>query len=243
MKLNNNKILITGGASGIGLALTERFIKENNTVIVCGRREDVLKAAADKFPSVITRVCDLSLETDRTELYNWVANNHSDLNVLVNNAGIQNWMNITDADFFERAKQEITTNIEAPIHLTALFSNLASLDTIINVTSGLAFVPFTKVPVYSATKAFFHSFTLSARYLLKSKGIEVVDIIPPALNTDLGGKGLHDHAPPVDDFIEAVFEQLKDNKTEITFGFGEIAANASAEELRANFNRLNPQQD
>lgn len=242
MKLSNNKILITGGASGIGLALTERFIKENNTVIVCGRREDVLKAAVSKFPSVITKVCDLSVEDDRIALYKWIEDEHSDLDVLVNNAGIQNWMNITDDDFFNRAKQEIATNIEAPVHLMALFANLKLLNTIINVTSGLAFVPFTKVPVYSATKAFFHSFTLSARYLLKSKGIEVIDVIPPALNTDLGGKGLHDFAPPVNDFIEAVFEQLKEGKTEITFGFGDAAANASADELRTHFNRLNPEQ-
>src|SRR6478735_3821619 len=85
MKLTNNKILITGGASGIGLGLTERFIKENNTVIICGRRAEVLNEVADKFPSVITKVCDLSLEAERTELYHWVSKNHSDLNVLVNN--------------------------------------------------------------------------------------------------------------------------------------------------------------
>src|SRR5258707_902804 len=102
MKLTNNKILITGGASGIGLGLTERFIKENNAVIICGRREDVLKEVADKFPSVITKVFDLSAEADRIDLYNWVSENHSDLNVLVNNAGIQNWMNITDSDFYKK---------------------------------------------------------------------------------------------------------------------------------------------
>ena len=102
MKLANNKILITGGASGIGLGLTERFIKENNTVIICGRREDVLKEVADKFPSVITKVCDLSVEADRIELYNWISENHGDLNVLVNNAGIQNWMKITDSDFYKK---------------------------------------------------------------------------------------------------------------------------------------------
>jgi uncharacterized oxidoreductase len=242
MELSNNKILITGGASGIGLALTERFIKENNTLIICGRRESVLKEVADKFPSVITKACDLSVEAERVELFKWVSDNHSDLNVLVNNAGIQQWMSITDQDFFQRAKNEIVTNIEAPIHLMSLFINLKSLNTIINVTSGLAFVPFTKVPVYSATKAFFHSFTLSARYLLKPRGIEVIDIIPPALNTDLGGKGLHDFAPPVTDFIEAVFEQLKDGKTEITFGFGETAANGGPEVLRAAFDRMNPEQ-
>jgi uncharacterized oxidoreductase len=157
MELSNNKILITGGASGIGLGLTERFIRENNTVIICGRRTSVLKEVSDKFPSVITRVCDLSVEAERTELFNWVSKEHNDLNVLVNNAGIQQWMTITDDDFFQRAKDEITTNIEAPIHLTSLFIKLKSLSTIINVTSGLAFVPLTKVPVYSATKAFFHS--------------------------------------------------------------------------------------
>src|ERR1700733_14096685 len=106
MKLNNNKILITGGATGIGLGLTERFVKENNTVIICGRRESVLKEVTDKFPSVITRVCDLSMPNEREELYKWISEKHSDLNVLVNNAGIQQWMAITDSNFFQRAKEE-----------------------------------------------------------------------------------------------------------------------------------------
>ena len=82
MNLSNNKILITGGASGIGLGLTERFIQEGNTVIICGRRESVLKEVSDKFPSVITKVCDLSTESERIELYNWIAENHADLTVL-----------------------------------------------------------------------------------------------------------------------------------------------------------------
>lgn len=240
MELSNNKMLITGGASGIGLGLTERFIQENNTVIVCGRREDVLKEVSEKFPSVITKVCDLTSETERTTLFKWVSEEHSDLNVLVNNAGIQNWMHVADMDFFQRTKNEISTNIEAPLHLTSLFLNLSSLKTVMNVTSGLAFVPFTKVPVYSATKAFFHSFTLSLRYLLRERGIEVVEIIPPALNTDLGGKGLHDTAQPVSDFIKAIFEQLKEGKTELTFGFSDMMANASQEDLKHAFSRLNP---
>jgi len=240
MKLANNKILITGGASGIGLGLAERFIQENNTVIVCGRRESALKEISDRFPTVITKVCDLSVEEERVEFSKWIFKNHSDLNVLVNNAGIQQWMSISDPDFFQRAKAEITINIEAPLHLTSLLLSLNSLHMVMNVTSGLAFSPLAKVAVYSATKAFFHSFTLSARQLLKSRNISVIEIIPPALNTDLGGKGLHDAAPPVSVFIESVFQQLKEGKTELTFGFSEAMAKASAEDLRISFERMNP---
>ena len=239
MNISNNKILITGGASGIGLGLTERFIQENNTVIICGRREALLQEVAGRFPSVITRVCDLSLANDRQALYQWVADEHPDLTVLVNNAGIQNWMSISDDDFFERANAEITTNIEAPLHLISLFIRLPALTTIINVTSGLAFSPFAKVPVYSATKAFFRSFTLSLRALLKSDGIEVIEMIPPALNTDLGRPGLHDHAPPVSQFIDAVFTQMAEGKTELTFGSSETRMKATPDELRASFEQMN----
>ncbi len=240
MKLSNNKILITGGATGIGLGLTERFLKENNTVIICGRRADVLKEVADKHPGVITKVCDLEVEADRVELYNWIAKNHSDLNVLVNNAGIQNWMEVEDDDFYKKANTEISINVLAPIHLANLFTQLKSLTTIINVTSGLAFVPLAKVPVYCATKAFMRSFTLSLRYTLKSKNIEVIEMIPPALNTDLGAKGLHDAHPPVSEFVASVFEQMKQGKTELTFGTSEGRANANNETISEYFNRLNP---
>jgi uncharacterized oxidoreductase len=239
MKLANNKILVTGGATGIGLGLAERFIRENNTVIICGRREGALKEAAEKLPAIVTRVCDLAVEQERIDLFNWVANNHGDLNVLVNNAGIQNWISITDPGFYQKAEDEIATNILAPLHLTTLFTGLQSLDTVINVTSGLAFVPFARVPVYSASKAFMRSFTLSLRHTLKSRNIEVIEMIPPALNTDLGGKGLHDTHPPVSEFIESVFQQMKAGKTELTFGTSEDRAVANGKTINEYFNRMN----
>ncbi|CAN5519962.1 SDR family oxidoreductase [soil metagenome] len=239
MKVQNNKILITGGASGIGFGMAERFVAENNTVIICGRRESVLKEAAKKLPGIITRQCDLTVESDREDLYNWIAAEHPDLTTLVNNAGIQNWMSVEDADFFTKAKQEITTNIEAPLHLTALFIQLKSLTGIINVTSGLAFVPAIKMPVYSATKAFFHSFTLSLRDLLAAKNIEVIEVVPPAINTDLGGKGIHDAFPPVSDFIDAIFTQLKDGSNQLTFGFTESIVNAGQEVFKPVYARIN----
>jgi uncharacterized oxidoreductase len=239
MNISNNKILVTGGATGIGLGLVERFVKENNTVIICGRNKLKLKEVSDKYPSVITRACDLSDENERLNLYKWISENHPDLNVLVNNAGIQQWMQISDDDFYQRAKQEIAINIEAPIHLSSMFVKLERLKTIINVTSGLSFCPLVKVPVYSATKAFFHSFTLSLRELLKSKNIEVIEMIPPALNTDLGGKGLHDNTPPVHEFVDSIFEQLKLGRTELAYGFSEAMRKANPEELQKAFNRMN----
>jgi uncharacterized oxidoreductase len=240
MKISNNKILITGGASGIGLGLTERFIQENNTVIICGRREEVLAAAKAKFPSVITKVCDLSDEKERMDLLNWVEQNHPDTNVLINNAGIQNWMRVDADSFYDKAHEEITTNVLAPIHLANLFAGLPSIKTIINVTSGLAFIPLAQAPVYCASKAFMRSFTMSLRRQLKEANIEVIEMIPPALNTDLGGKGLHDAYPPVSEFIASIFEQLKEGKLELTFGMSEGRLKVNNDTIAAGFNMMNP---
>jgi uncharacterized oxidoreductase len=240
MQLSNNKILITGGATGIGLGLTERFMRENNTVIICGRREEALKAVTDKYPSVIARHCDLASEQDRIDLYNWIAKDHSDLNVLVNNAGVQYWMDPADADFYSKARNEVEINVLAPVHLSNLFAKLPGLNTIMNVSSGLAFVPLAKVAVYSATKAFMRSFTLSLRHSLKGRNIEVVEIIPPALNTDLGAPGIHNNYPPVSDFIRSIFEQLAAGSNELTFGTSGSRATANNETITQYFNMLNP---
>ena len=239
MRLSNNKILITGGATGIGLGLTERFVHEQNTVLICGRRESALKAVKDKYPSVITMVCDLSKAVEREKLYTWIKEVHPDLNVLINNAGIQQDLSISDSNFYLNANDELAINIEAPIHLASLFGNLESLSTILNVTSGLAFVPIARVPVYCASKAFLHSFTLSLRHVLKPRNVEVIEIIPPAVNTNLGGQGKHDYAASVSDFINSVFDQLKDQKTEITFGFSEGMLKSGPEELQKAFVRMN----
>lgn len=239
MKITGKKILVTGGATGIGFAMAERFVQNGNTVIICGRREDALREAAGKIPSLVTKTCDLSVPAEREELFNWIREQHPGLQILVNNAGIQNWMTVTDEGFPEKAHAEITINTEAPLHLVHLFLRLPGLETIMNVTSGLSFVPLTKVPVYCATKAFLHSFTLSLRHVLKEKNINVVEIIPPALNTDLGGKGIHDFAPPVSGFIDSIFDQLEKGSQELTFGFTDVMLNAGREQLNGFFDRMN----
>ena len=240
MKLSNNTILITGGATGIGLGLSERFLKEGNKVIVCGRRDKALEAAKVKFPTIITRRVDLETESERTSLFAWIKENYPDCNVLINNAGIQQRSSPWDDDFYVKAKQEIAINVEAPIHLTALFLKLDKLSVVINVTSGLSFVPLVQLPIYCATKSFMHNFNTSLTKLLSQRKIEVIEIIPPGLNTELGGKGLHDNFPPVSEFIDAIFLQLMEGKTKLSFGMSEMVSKAGPEELEIAFNRMNP---
>lgn len=239
MKLTGNKILITGGASGIGYGLAERFIREGNSVIVCGRRKDVLDDAAAVLPGLITIQADISASEGREDLFRKIQMDHKDTNVLINNAGIQQWMSIYDDNFIPKAKDELAINVEAPLHLTHLFLEHEPLNVIMNVTSGLAFSPMAKVPVYCGTKAFLRSFTQSLRFSLKERNVEVIELIPPALNTDLGGKGLHDFAPPVSGFIDTVFEQLAAGKTEITYQFSEAMLNIGREEFENVFQRMN----
>ena len=242
MNLSNNEVLVTGGGSGIGLGLAETFLSAGSRVIICGRRKDALDAAGRKNPGLVTFPCDLSREDERIRLAEWVAREHPRVNVLVNNAGIQQRMNLSQKDFWQKARQEMAINWEAPVHLTALLLEglkKASSPVILNVTSGLAFVPLAGAPIYCSTKAAMHSFTRSLRPLLAGTGIQVIEIIPPAVNTDLGGVGLHSRDTPLAEFIDAVARQLKDGKTEITYGFSEKMAMASREELEQTFQRMN----
>lgn len=149
-------------------------------------------------------------------------------------------MNIADAAFYEKAKDEVSINVLAPIHLTTLFLNLPALDGVINVTSGLAFTPFSKVPAYCGTKAFMRLFALSLRHTLQPKNIEVIEMIPPALNTNLGSTGIHNDHPTVSDFVESVFQQMKEGKTELTFGSSEARAKANNETIASYLALLNP---
>ena len=239
MKLSNNKILITGGASGIGLGLTELFLANNNEVIICGRRQTKLDETKKKFPQLITFQCDLGKESERINLFNWIQSEHPDTEIIINNAGIQHWMDITDNHYYPKALEEITTNIIAPVHLITLFSKHPGIKTIINITSGLALSPLVKVPVYSATKAFLRSYTQSLREQLKQKSIEVIEILPPKLNTDLGGVGIHDDAPSVEGFIQAIYDQLKRGKTEIGYGLSQSLLDKNTASTKEHFRRLN----
>jgi uncharacterized oxidoreductase len=243
MNLSNNTVLVTGGASGIGLALAARFLQAGSTVIVCGRRADKLAEAQQQYPGLQTRVADVADAADRAALAAWVMAEFPQLNVLVNNAGIQNRGSLAElATDWEARRQEIAINLEAPIHLTALL--LPHLQqqpgaAVINVTSGLAFAPLAAMPIYCATKAALHSFTLSLRHQLAAQGVQVLEIIPPAVNTDLGGPGLHTFGEPLDAFADSVMARLAAGEEEVGYGSAEARRLASRAALDPYFQQMN----
>jgi len=221
VELTSNTVIITGGATGIGSALAESFLQESSEVIICGRREDKLREVKEKYPQLHIRVCDVSRESERMLLFNWVVKEFPRLNVLVNNAGIQRPLHLNQHEEWEQTRQEIAINLEAPIHFSRLFIphlQKQHQPVIINVTSALAFAPLATVPIYCATKAALHSFTLSLRQQLSKTPVKVIEIIPPAVDTDLGGVGLHKFGVRVDEFVNAVMKRLAGGDLEITYG-------------------------
>ncbi len=239
MKLDGNTILLTGGSSGIGLALAERFAKSNR-VIVTGRRADALEQVSKQVPGVTTIVSDAGRASDREQLAREVIERFPEMNVLINNAGIQQQMDLADAGVWPSAHEEIAINLEGPIHLASLFTKHLATKTgaaILNVSSGLAFVPLARVPVYSATKAALHSYTLSLRHQLAKKGIEVIEIVPPAVRSNLGGS--HDFGVPTGEYADSVMAQLAEGRTELTYDFSTKSSQASRAELDAIFARMN----
>jgi len=244
MDLGSHTVLVTGGATGIGYALASRFLRAGSRVIVCGRREDRLREAAANTPKLETRVSDLSDEGGRRVFAAALRRDFPALDVLVNNAGIQRRVRLADDEPWAATHQEIAINLEAPIHLTRLLiPHLLKQQqpAIINITSGLSFVPLANVPVYCATKAALHSFTLSLRHQLASTPIQVIEVIPPAVDTDLGGPGLHTFGVALDEFADAVMPRLAKGDLEIAYGFADQSSRASRPELDAIFTRMNSQ--
>jgi uncharacterized oxidoreductase len=242
MNLSGNTIMVTGGASGIGLALAKRFLERKNKVIVCGRREDKLSEARTTLPGLITHACDVGEARSREDLVRWTIDQFPDVNVLINNAGIQRRVALTETEDWDKTRSEIAINLDAPIHLTQLFyPHFAEKESaaILNVTSGLSFMPLANVPVYCATKAALHSFTLSLRWQLRDTHLKVIEIIPPAVDTDLQAPGLHTFGVNVDEFADHVFVELETGSIEIAYGSAQAASQASRETLDAIYQNMN----
>ena len=247
MNIKGNTVLITGGATGIGLALAEAFVQSGNKVIICGRRENRLAEAKRKLPTVYTRKCDVTSDSDRKALFDCVKTDFKDLNILVNNAGIQKTADFTTgAKELEKAGDEIATNLSAPIRLTALFTPLLMKQktaAIFNVSSGLGFVPIAMMPVYCATKAALHSFTVSLRYQLRDTPVKVFEIIPPAVETELGREegDTEPGYPGVKPVVvsAAVMKAMTADQYEIPAGDAKGLVEGSCRDFQGTFDNLN----
>jgi uncharacterized oxidoreductase len=245
MKTTGNTILITGGSTGIGFALASSFSNRGNEVIICARHEEKLHHAKEKLPNIEIRKCDVSKTEEADALVKWLTESYPEINMLVNNAGIQRGISLKNG-VQEAAKweEEIAINFSSQVYLSAdfvpLFLNRASA--ILNVSSGLAFVPIARFPIYCATKAAIHSFTMSLRAQLKDTSIKVFEVIPPTVyDTELKGKPLEktDWAVSSAEVAEAVIAGLEKDQYEIPAGSAANWLRASKSELDQAFENIN----
>lgn len=207
MKTTGNTILVSGGGSGIGLALAQRWHDAGNNVIVTGRNAAKLEAAIAGRPNMSAVSLDVTDADAIAAFAKEIVANHPGLNILVNNAGIMSTEDASAKRDLAEAEATVVTNILGPIRLTdALVDHLAAQEgsAIINVTSGLAFVPLPKAPTYSATKAAMHSYSVALRIQLAGK-VEVIELAPPAVRTDLTpGQSTREGYMPLDAFADEV---------------------------------------
>jgi uncharacterized oxidoreductase len=236
MIFENGTVLITGGATGIGFAMAEYLAEKGNKVIICGRRSEKLEQAKARLPELHTVVCDVARAKDREILVSYVEENHPDMNLLINNAGIQREIDLTKGiEEIGKGEAEIDINLKAPIYLSAMFTPLLAHKknaAILNVSSGLGFASdrFPDMPVYSAVKAGIHAFSKAQRVQLRPLGIRVMEIIPPMVDTDLNPAHAAklksqdperfsnpDIVPPPDVYVRRTFEKLASGDDEVKY--------------------------
>lgn len=224
MQLTGNTILITGGSAGIGLAFVKKFKELGNDIIITGRRQAKLDEAQAAVPGIHTIQCDASNVDQVAAMAAQLEKEHPKLNVLFNNAGIFLHKNLASTGVdLTSLTQEVDINFSGAVRTVVATMGLikGNKGTIINVSSGLAFVPLTSAPIYCATKAALHSFTTSLRFQMKEHGVEVIDLMPPAVITELTADLPPDGAFKLlttDQLVAATIKALAAGKVEIRPG-------------------------
>ena len=250
LDLSGNTVLVTGGATGIGYALAKEFAEAGSQVIICGRRKSKLQTAERQLLSLKVKRCDVAVESERRSLLKWTTTHFPGLNVLVNNAGIQRKVDFTSpriSKIISSTDDEVTINLSSQIRLCALFTpHLLKKENalILNISSGLAFVPIASMPVYCATKAAIHSFTTSLRHQLRNTRVRVIEAVPPATDTELDASfaGPEENAYrgiSPREVASAIMEGLQAGREEIFVGDAERFYQASLQDPKSIFNKLN----
>lgn len=224
MKPSGNTVLITGGATGIGLALARKLMMANNIVIVCGRRESALDDAAASLPGLVIIQADISDPVSRTALVADVAARFPKLNVLINNAGSSKLTNLDDPDFLRTLESEIAVNLVGPVALSVLLLPVLqrqSEATIANVTTGYVYVSSARLAPYSATKTALHSMTQTMRYMLRETNVRMVEIIPGLHDTDMSSQATGKKAS-TEDAANTIMRKLVANVPEFLVGIPSV---------------------
>ncbi len=231
INLTNDTILITGGASGIGLEMAKQLLANGNTVIITGRSLDKLEAVKKEFPAINYYQGDVSDAASVHALYEKVSKDFPHLNVLINNAGIMKAINFNDAST-EGICDEINTNLNGPIYMTQEFLPLLKKQkesAVVNVSSGLAFITFDRAPIYSASKIGIHAYTKTLRLHLKDTSVKVFELAPPKTNKPLFGRTTaqgekQNKMPemPVPEVVEAMIKGIRKDKFEILPGMSKM---------------------
>jgi uncharacterized oxidoreductase len=229
MRLTGRTILITGGSAGIGLAFARKFLELGNEVIVTGRREAQLAAVKAQHPKLYTIQSDVADPAQIAALAARVKKDFPKLDVLMNNAGVGVAKNLkTSAGDLAGLMAEVEINVGGVIRTTSALVDIltANQGTVINVSSALAFVPFPAMPIYSATKAAVHSYTQSLRFQLEDSGVEVIDVMPPAVRTEMTSE--FDEAGissiTTDELLKQTIAALRTGKQEIRPGQSNLLA-------------------
>ena len=225
MKLSGNTVLITGGASGIGLALARRLVEQGNTVVVCGRDQARLDAARDALPGLTAIRSDVADAASRQMLADEMVVKFPGLNMLVNNAGLLHVSDLTGPGHVGELEAEVAVNLIAPVALASLLLPLLRRQraaAIVNITTGYVFLPSAGTAPYSATKSALHAMTRSLRFQLRSTPVRVVEVMPPAVDTEMARH--HAGAKATPDFIAGcIVRGLRRDDDEIVIGLSRLA--------------------
>ncbi len=248
MKLTGHTVLITGGGTGLGSGLAAAFHERGNKVIVTGRREKVIRDFADKYPGMETIVSDVAQEGDVQSLFQQISERHPQLDVLVNNAGIMQWPDFTKPETLNDGLfDEIEINLKGVIRMTAVFLPLLTRQNeaaLINISSGLAYMPLAISPIYCSTKAAVHSFSMALRHQLRKSSVRVLEVAPPGVESDLGKTdGVADRDFPrmkLDDFVKETMRALESGKPEMPIGQSKMLRFISRFAPSLAFGILNP---
>ncbi len=220
MQIENKQIVITGGGSGIGLALALSLANEGAHVVVTGRTASKLEAAAASHERITAQVCDVTDDAQILALRD-VMDARGGVDVLINNAGVMHAFDVRDGHPLEAQLKEIDIDVSGPVRVVHHFlpSMLGRDCTIVNVSSGLAYIPLASAPVYSASKAFLHAYTQGLRAQLQPSSVRVVELLPPVVDTAMVSE-LDPSFPrmPPETLAKAFLKGLRSDKEEITPG-------------------------